>query len=115
MTTIDDSTKNVLATITAQQAARRHSAPAWEHDSDPAITPWPMQSVASTESATNKKAKTKKSKKADDFKELNITRIHTTGGRVTYRVQIRRTVNGKSRSLCETFWSAPTEVLRPLR
>lgn len=103
MTTIDESTKNVLATITAQQAARCHSAAAWEQISDPAVTPLPMRSVASTASETNKKAKTKMSKNFDDFKELNITRIQTTGGRVKFRVQIRRTVNGKSRSLCETF------------
>ncbi len=103
MTTIDDSTKNVLAMITAERAACRNNAPAWEQVSSPAITPLPTQNVASAVSASKKKAKAKKSKKADDFKELNITRIHTTGGRVTYRVQIRRTVNGKSRSLCETF------------
>lgn len=103
MTTIDDSTKNVLAMITARQADCRDSAPTWEQISDPAVTPLPSQNVASTESAASKKAKTRKSKKADDFKELNITRIYATDGSATYRVQIRRTVNGKSRSLCQTF------------
>lgn len=103
MTTIDDSTKNVLTTITAQQAARRHEAPAWEQVSDPAVTSFPAEIVPSTASATNKKVKSKKSKNADDCKEPNITRILTTGGRAKYRVQIRRKVNGKSRSLCETF------------
>lgn len=103
MTTIDESTKNVLAMITARQAACRNSAPAWEQVSAPANTPLPSQNITSTVSATRKKAKTGKSKKADDFKERNITRIYATDGSATYRLQIRRTVNGKSRSLCQTF------------
>jgi len=103
MTSTSDSTKNVLAIITEQQAACRHGAPGWEQFSDPSSPPLPTQNVDSAGPPTKNKAKSKKSKKADDFKELNIIRIYTSGGRAKYRVQIRRTVNGKSHSLCDTF------------
>jgi hypothetical protein len=56
MTTIDDSTKNVLAMITAERAACRNNAPAWEQVSNPAITPLPTQNVASAESASKKES-----------------------------------------------------------
>ncbi|WP_323764361.1 site-specific integrase [Marinovum sp.] len=103
MTTISDSTKNVLAMITAQQAARGQAAPAWEQMSSQAIAPAPTQDVALAKPATKRKAKAKKSKKTGDFEERHIARIANADGRVTYRVQIRRKVNDKSRSLCHTF------------
>ncbi|UWQ47218.1 hypothetical protein [Leisingera aquaemixtae] len=108
MTTTDDSTKDMLAKITAQRAASQgaHQAaqPLWlavapVHNYAPTAT----KKKANPRTAKAAMAKGEKSAKAVEFDEPNITVRITSGGRKTYRVQIRRRVDGKQHSLCKTF------------
>ncbi|WP_417524221.1 hypothetical protein [Marinovum sp.] len=107
MTFTDESTKATLAKITAQNAARREEAYGLRHlanerlDCAPAKAP--KAGDGSKPPKKDNKTNSTKSKGKTKFNERNITRIPTSDGRETYRVQIRRRVNGKPHSICESF------------
>ena len=105
MTKTRTNTKSVLATIAAQNAWRPSSAinPALPDDGKRAQ----QGTSARPRNETYPQGETHKSKAKTKFKEPNITRVVAKDGAVSYRVQIRRTVNGKKRSLAQTFKHLP--------
>jgi integrase len=82
-------TQDLLARITRDQAARQAIDTPIRFSS--ARKPSPMKKAQTTKSGAKKK------------EEPNITTIKNSDGTVSYRVQLRRRVNGKQRSLCRTF------------
>ncbi|WP_260032139.1 tyrosine-type recombinase/integrase [Leisingera caerulea] len=104
MTNIDDSTKNMLATIAAQHGASQGAQQAAQPFSFAATpvqnhTPTATQKKAEPSPAKASKKKGTKEPKVEPY----IAERVTSGGRKTYRVQIRRRVDGKQHSLCKTF------------
>ncbi|MCV2866525.1 hypothetical protein [Defluviimonas sp. WL0075] len=105
---IADSTKTMLAKITALRAASQGkqftaqpllSAAVPVHKHAPAATL--KQAAPRAAKATNGKGE--KTATTVEFNEPNITERITFGGCKTYRVQICRRVDGKKHSLCNTF------------
>ncbi|WP_247744083.1 hypothetical protein [Ruegeria sp. R14_0] len=102
MTTIKNSTPDVLAAITAQKLFHRSPSQATAVNaagvSENAI---PVSSVEQKEKKPRKETAEKK------FKEQNITRFENKNGKFSYRVQIRKRVEGKQHSLTKTFRHLP--------
>ena len=90
MTTINKSTTDVLAAITAQNLFHRSPSQAT------AVTAAGVsESTMPISSAEQKEKKPRKEIPGKKFEEQNITRFEGKNGKFSYRVQIRKRVDGK--------------------
>ncbi len=102
MTTINKSTTDVLAAITAQNLFHRSPSQAT------AVTAAAVsESTMPISSAEQKEKKPRKEIPGKKFEEQNITRFEGKNGKFSYRVQIRKRVDGKQHSLTKTFKHLP--------
>lgn len=109
MTKIDISTKEVLAAIAAKNAwhpATTQNDPA-DFDITSADRPFPPVVTKGKKPLKKPPQKAKKGKPQEKFDEPNISEIVGREGVVSYRVQIRRRVDGKQHSLAKTFRHLP--------
>ncbi|SLN45998.1 Phage integrase family protein [Falsiruegeria litorea R37] len=109
MTKIDTSTQSVLAAIAAQNAWQTSTVlktPA-TYDVTASANPVPGNGDTPNQSLKVKHQKAQKNQSRKKFKEPNIARLVTKDGAVSFRVQIRRTVEGEKHSLTKTFKHLP--------
>lgn len=109
MTKIDISTKEVLAAIAAKNSWHPATTQNDPVDIDITSTDRPLPPIVTKGKKPLKKPpqKAKKGKPQEKFDEPNITEIVGREGVVSYRVQIRRRVDGKQHSLAKTFRHLP--------
>ncbi|MCJ8333151.1 MAG: hypothetical protein MJH10_02720, partial [Epibacterium sp.] len=98
MTIINKSTTDVLAAITSQNLFHRSPSQAT------AVTAAGVSGSAMPDSsAEQKEKKLRKEDPEKKFQEQNITRFEDKNGKFSYRVQIRKRVDGKQHSLTKTY------------
>ncbi|MQY44269.1 hypothetical protein GG681_16605 [Epibacterium sp. SM1969] len=102
MITINNSTTNVLAAITAQNLFHRSPSQATA-----VAAAGVRESTMPVSSAEQKEKRPRKEIPERKFEEPNITRFEGKNGKFSYRVQFRKRVDGKQHSLTKTFKHLP--------